>query len=83
MTESFNRQAAEVLVEVLAPQDLPLEATTWPPEKVTLYWLSGQAQSWRVRVGDGAWIETDFATIERLQQADDAELETILAELGA
>lgn len=83
MTESFTRLAGDRLVEVLSPEDLPSEASTWPPEKVTMYWLSGQAASWRVRVGGGEWIEIDAAVAERLHQAADPELDAILAELSA
>lgn len=81
MTESFNRRVGDRLIEVLSPADLPAEASTWPPEKVTLYWLSGQPQSWQMRLDGGAWSEIEPATADRLREADDATLDRIITDL--
>lgn len=80
--ESFTRSDGESVIGVLAPQDLPAEAATWAPEKVTMYWLSGQAQSWRVRIGTGEWIEIDLATAQKLHDAADDDLAQLICELA-
>ncbi len=87
MNESFERTTPGLHIIVLAPHDLPAEAATWPPEKVTMYWLSGQPQAWRgqVRIGQshdgepGQWMEIDEPTAQRLHDCPEAELADLVS----